>query len=154
MATLVKLALPEVVNARKVKAARAGLPAPEVLAEATEVFKVFANPVRIALMHALAHDELTVGDLARSLDLSLSVTSHQLALLRRMRLVASRDQGRLTYYRATDELVGHLVHDCLAHVGARLGQKSAPHHHGHTVPRSRKKMPAPASGRRRARKTA
>jgi DNA-binding transcriptional ArsR family regulator len=154
MATLVKLALPEVVNAKKIKAARAGLPAPEVLAEATEVFKVFANPVRIALMHALAHDELTVGDLARSLDLSLSVTSHQLALLRRMRLVASRDEGRLTYYSATDELVGHLVHDCLVHVGARLGQRSSPHHHVHSVPRPRKRMPALASGQRRARRPA
>ena len=36
------------------------------------------------------------------MDLSLSVTNHQLARLRRMRLVASRDESRLTYYRVTD----------------------------------------------------
>ena len=149
MVTHAKRALPELVSAEQVRATRDGLPAPEALAEAVEVFKLLANPVRLSLMHALAHDELTVGDLARALDLSLSVTSHQLALLRRMRLVASRDEGRLTYYRATDELVGHLVHDCLAHVGERLGLRSVPHHHAHRVSRPRRKMPAPASGRSR-----
>jgi DNA-binding transcriptional ArsR family regulator len=152
MATQARRALPEIVSATKVAATRNGLPAMDVLGEAVEVFKVLANPVRLALMHALAHHELTVGDLARALDLSLSVTSHQLARLRRMRLVASRDETRLTYYRAVDDFVGHLVHDCLAHVGAMLGAQRAPHHHGHRVTRPRHGMPAPAhEGRRRKR---
>ncbi len=141
MVTHARRALPEIVSAKKVRATRHGLPAPDVLEEAAEVFKVLANPVRLALMHALTHDELTVGDLARALDLSLSVTSHQLARLRRMRLVASRDESRLTYYRVTDEFVGHLVHDCLAHAGATLGVHSAPHHHPHRVQASRNRMP-------------
>jgi DNA-binding transcriptional ArsR family regulator len=130
-----KPALPEIVSVKKVKATRDGLPAREVLGEAVEVFKLLANPARISLMHALAHGELTVGDLARALGLSLSVTSHQLTLMRRMRLVACRDEGRLTYYNAIDAFVGHLVHDCLAHVGKRLRRKGAPHHHVHRVPR-------------------
>jgi DNA-binding transcriptional ArsR family regulator len=109
--------LPGIVNPRKVRSARHGLPDQGVLVEAAEVFRLLANPVRLALMHAVTHDELTVGDLARALGLSLSATSHQLALLRRMRLVAARDEGRLTHYRATDAFVSHLVHDCLAHVG-------------------------------------
>jgi DNA-binding transcriptional ArsR family regulator len=152
MVTHARRALPEIVSAAKITSTRSGLPAPDVLGEATEVFKVLANPVRLALMHALAHDELTVGDLARALDLSLSVTSHQLARLRRMRLVASRDESRLTYYRATDEFVGHLVHDCLAHAGATVGAQSAPHHHPHRVPRHGKEMPAPTPRRGRRRR--
>lgn len=149
MVTHSNRALPEIVSAKKIRATRNALPAPDVLGEAAEVFKVLANPVRLGLMHALAHDELTVGDLARALDLSLSVTSHQLARLRRMRLVASRDESRLTYYRATDEFVGHLVHDSLAHAGATLGMQSAPHHHPHRVPRPRKRMQVPTPDRRR-----
>jgi DNA-binding transcriptional ArsR family regulator len=140
--------LPKVVSATKIRAARAALPAPEVLAESAEVFRLLANPVRLALLHALIHDELTVGDLARALGLSLSVTSHQLARLRRMRLVAARDESRLTYYRAIDDFVGHLVHDGLAHVGAVLGRRSRPHHHAHRLPRARRSA-APAQPRRR-----
>jgi DNA-binding transcriptional ArsR family regulator len=149
MVTQARHALPEIVSAKKVRATRDGLPASEVLAEAAEVFKVLANPVRLALLHAITHDELTVGDLARALDLSLSVTSHQLARLRRMRLVASRDESRLTYYRVTDEFVGHLVHDCLAHSGATLGALSAPHHHPHRLPASRHPVQARGPDRRR-----
>ena len=136
--------LPAIVHPRIVSAARKGLPAPEVLAEATEVFRLLSNRVRLSLLHALSHAEMTVGDVAHALGLSLSATSHQLASLRRMRLVASRDAGRLTYYRATDDFVGHLVHDCLAHVQDQLGHRSTPHHHPHAVGAARK-----ASARRR-----
>lgn len=139
MAPSFKPELPDVVSRGKIAAARKGLPAPEVILDAVDVFKILANPVRLSLMHALAHDELTVGDIAHALELSLSVTSHQLALLRRMRLVASREEGRLTYYRATNGFVGHLVHDCLAHVGERLGMRGKPHHHSHGPQRRRQK---------------
>jgi DNA-binding transcriptional ArsR family regulator len=139
--------LPELVDRRKVAAARAGMPTEDVRLDAVEVFKVLSSPVRLCIIHALAHDELSVGDLSRALDLSLSVASHQLALLRRMKLVAARDEGRLTFYRATDDFVGHLVHDCLAHVGERLGVPGTPHHHGHRAsPTSRSRERVAVAG--------
>ena len=122
--------LPEVADAKVVAAARNGLPQAEVLAEAVEVFKILASPVRIGIMHALAHHEMSVGDLARALDLSLSVASHQLALLRRMKLVAARAEGRLTFYRATSGPVDRLIHACLTHVGELLTPSEA-HRHPH-----------------------
>ncbi len=128
-----KYPLPEIVDRAKVAAARGGLPAEEVVRDAVEVFKVLASPVRVCIMHALAHDELSVGDLARALDLSLSVASHQLALLRRMKLVAARSEARLTFYRATDDFVGHLVHDCLVHVDKALTVSGKSHHHAHRL---------------------
>ena len=119
--------VPQVVDAAKVVRARKGVPAGEVVVEAVDVLKALANPVRIRIMHALAHDELCVGDLAQAFGLSMSVVSHQLALLRRLKLVAAREQGRQTYYRVIDEFVGELVHDCLAHVEQM--RPAAPHHH-------------------------
>jgi ArsR family transcriptional regulator len=110
------------------------LPADEVIADAVEVLKALANPVRIRIVHALTHDELCVGDLAQAFGLSMSVVSHQLALLRRLKLVAAREDGRQTYYRVIDDLVGDLVHDCFAHVEAR--SPMAPRHH-HVHPRRR-----------------
>jgi DNA-binding transcriptional ArsR family regulator len=122
--------LPDAVDATKIVAARAGLPDEDVLRDAAEVFKALASPVRLSIVHALAHDELSVGDLARALDLSLSVASQQLSILRRLKLVAGRDEGRLTFYRVIDDLVEHLVHDCLVHVERGLGRAES-HRHLH-----------------------
>ena len=127
--------LPDVVDATRVAAARAGLPDGEVLRDAAEVFKALASPVRLAIVHALAHDELSVGDLARSLDLSLTVASQQLSVLRRLKLVAGRDEGRLTFYRVIDDLVGHLVHDCIVHVERGLGRPPSHDEAGRHAPR-------------------
>lgn len=99
--------------------------------DAAEVFRALASPVRLSIVHALAHDELSVGDLAHALDLALSVTSQQLSILRRLKLVAKRDEGRLTFYRVVDDRVEHLVHDCLVHVERGLG-KAGDHGDQHT----------------------
>jgi ArsR family transcriptional regulator len=132
-----KYKLPAVVDAKRVRSAREGMPSPDVVGEAVEVFKALGNPIRVRVLHALAHDELSVGDLAHAFQLPLSTVSHQLALLRKLRLVSGRDEGRLTFYRATDAFIGHLVHDGLAHVANRL--PGARHHHRHAVaPRKRR----------------
>jgi DNA-binding transcriptional ArsR family regulator len=123
--------LPVAVHEKKIKHVRAGLPTEEVVTEAVEVFHALSNPMRLRLMHALAHDELCVGDIAHALGLSMSAVSHQLAFLRHLKLVAAREVGRQSFYRVVDENVGRLVHDCLAHVGgARPGQA---HRHPHRV---------------------
>ena len=123
--------LPAVVDVRRLAAAKASLPPAGVLRAATEVFKALGNPMRVSIMHALSHEELSVGDLSRALELSISATSQQLSVLRRLGLVAGRDEGRFTFYRVTDELVGHLVHDCLAHVGGGFLEG----HHAGTRPK-------------------
>ena len=127
--------LPEAFEADKVKATIAGLPGDDVVRDAAEVFKALANPTRIRIMHALAHEELCVGDLARALGLSMSALSHQLGLLRRMKLLAARENGRQTFYRVVDHFVGNFVHDCLAHAEGD-GQKSRP---GHRHPHGRRR---------------
>ncbi len=129
-------ALPGVEDARKVKNLRSSLPTAEATAEAVEVFLALSNPPRLRLMHALAHEELCVGDLAHALGLSMSAVSHQLAFLRHLKLVAAREEGRKSYYRVVDEFVARLVHDCLAHVGGQ--RPGTPHHHPHRIARKRK----------------
>ena len=61
------------------------------------------------------------------LGLSMSALSHQLGLLRRVKLLAAREDGRQTFYRVVDHFVGNLVHDCLSHAES-AGQKSRPGH--------------------------
>jgi DNA-binding transcriptional ArsR family regulator len=92
-------------------------PSADVLGAAVEVFKALGNPQRLSIIHALSHAELSVGELARGVRIPITTASQHLAILRRLRLVAGRDDGRLTYYRVIDDVVSHLVHDCLVHCG-------------------------------------
>ena len=47
--------LPDPFDPRKLKAAAAGLPVDQVVADASEVFKALTNPTRIRIIHALTH---------------------------------------------------------------------------------------------------
>lgn len=126
-----RLVLPHIEDRKKVDKLRSELPTEDATTEAVEVFLALSNPLRLRLVHALAHDELCVGDLAHALGLSMSAVSHQLAFLRHLKLVAAREDGRKSYYRVIDTFVAHLVHDCLDHVaGTRPG---TPHRHPHKL---------------------
>jgi ArsR family transcriptional regulator, lead/cadmium/zinc/bismuth-responsive transcriptional repressor len=134
MASTVKR-LPPIAEASKVRQVRASLPGRDAAGDAVRVFLALANPLRLRLVHALAHTELCVGDLAHALGLSMSAVSHELRLLRHLRLVAPRDEGRRTYYRVVDDVVSELVHDCLRHVGGEPA--GSRHHHPHRASRGR-----------------
>jgi DNA-binding transcriptional ArsR family regulator len=81
-----------------------------------ETFKALADPTRIRIISMLAEHELSVGELAAALEMSLSAISHQLSLLRKMRIVAARRAGRRVYYALDDEHVEQLYHLGLEHV--------------------------------------
>lgn len=99
-----------------VRAARATL---LPLAEARELaalFGVLADPTRVRLVQALAERELCVCDLANTLGLRQSAVSHQLRLLRALRIVRFRKEGRVAYYSLDDAHVGSLLGQGLAHI--------------------------------------
>jgi DNA-binding transcriptional ArsR family regulator len=67
-------------------------------------------------MWALAKQEMCVCDLAAMLDVSESAVSHQLRLLRTLRLVTNRRQGTILYYSLADDHVSQLIQVALEHV--------------------------------------
>ena len=76
------------------------------VADLAETFKVLGDTTRVRILDALARAEVPVCDLAQLLGLTQSAVSHQLRLLRGMRLVKSRRDGRHIYYVADDH---HIV---------------------------------------------
>ena len=89
--------------------------------EIAETLKALGSPGRLRLLTELLGGERTVEDLAAAAALSLSATSHHLRLLRSLRLVHARRDGRHVRY----ELHDHHVADLLAAVR---------HHHEHVHP--------------------
>lgn len=75
-----------------------------------EIFGVLSDTNRLRLVSALAAQELCVCDLAALTKMSESAVCHQLRLLKAMRIVSYRREGRNVYYKLTDSHVTDLYH--------------------------------------------
>lgn len=85
----------------------------EVLAE---TFRVLGDPTRVRILDALANGELCVCDIASLVNMSESAVSHQLRLLRTMRLVRPRRAGRQVFYSVDDHHILELLNLAGTHV--------------------------------------
>ncbi len=100
---------------------------PEAAAELAETFKLLGDVTRVRILDALSHDELCVSDLAALVSLSESAVSHQLRLLRNMRLVRARRSGRMVYYALDDQHIMSLFEQASHHVAeAELARRERP----------------------------
>ncbi len=93
------------------------------VAALADTFKVLGDPTRVRILDALSHGECNVGDLAALLGMSESAVSHQLRLLRGMRLVRPRRAGQLVFYALDDLHIVRLFAQGLEHVRERTGQQ-------------------------------
>ena len=103
----------------RIERVQATAPDPEHLEGAAEVFRLLGDPGRLRIVQALAVEELCVCDLATFLGASSSAVSHQLRLLRQARLVKSRRDGKVVYYRLDDGHVTALFVTALDHARER-----------------------------------
>jgi ArsR family transcriptional regulator len=81
-----------------------------------DTFSALGDPTRVRILDALSHGELCVCDLAAVLKLSQSAVSHQLRLLRGMRLVKPRRDGRIVFYSLDDQHIISIFKQTLQHV--------------------------------------
>lgn len=88
---------------------------PELSERLAQTFKAMADPTRVRILHALALSELPVCDIAGLVGISESAASHQLSLLRSLRIVRRRKTGRHVYYVLDDDHIRGLIVQGLAH---------------------------------------
>ena len=81
-----------------------------------QTFKALGDISRLKILWALEHQEMCVCDLAALLGITESGVSHQLRLLRTLRLVKNRREGTILYYRLADDHVLQLVSIALEHI--------------------------------------
>lgn len=87
-----------------------------LLCDLAEFFKVFADSTRIKILYALANSELCVCDIWQTLGLTQSAVSHQLRILKQMRLVKYRKEGKTIYYSLDDDHIQTILNGGLEHV--------------------------------------
>lgn len=70
-----------------------------------QICKALADAKRLLILNELRGSEMTVGDLATSLELPQATVSQHLAILRQRRLVYSRRHGVNVFYRIANQKV-------------------------------------------------
>ncbi|HXG88309.1 MAG TPA: metalloregulator ArsR/SmtB family transcription factor [Vicinamibacterales bacterium] len=109
----------------KVAALRAALVGPDDVTDLAETFRALGDPTRVRMLDALSHGELCVCDLAAIVGLSESAVSHQLRLLRNLRLVRPRRDGRMVFYALDDRHIMTLFRQGLRHIQEAGGRAAA-----------------------------
>ena len=92
------------------------LPSEETILQLTDIYKALSDPSRLRIVTALLQSELCVCDLSVICNLSESAVSHQLRTLRNLKIVNTRRDGKIVFYRLTDEHVRQLVCNSIDHV--------------------------------------
>ncbi len=104
------------IDLARVRRLRAALVDADTVTDLAAIFSALGDPTRVRILDVLSHGELCVCDLAAVLGLSQSAVSHQLRLLRALRLVRARRDGRMVFYAVDDRHVTDLLGQGLKHV--------------------------------------
>lgn len=93
-----------------------GMPSEDVMQELAEFYKVFGDPTRIKILCALFQAESCVCCLAEAVGMSQSAVSHQLRVLKQMKLVKNRREGKTVYYSLADAHIQSILNQGMEHI--------------------------------------
>lgn len=93
-----------------------GMPQESVMQELADFYKVFGDPTRIKILCALFQSESCVCCLAEAVGMSQSAVSHQLRVLKQMKLVKNRREGKTMYYSLADAHIQSILNQGMEHI--------------------------------------
>ena len=86
------------------------------LPQLADLFRLLGDTTRLRIIVTCLQGPIAVGDLAAALDLSSTLVSHHLRLLRAARLVRFERQGKHVLYSAADRHVSNMLQDMIEHI--------------------------------------
>lgn len=92
------------------------MPEEEQLLDLAEFFKVFGDSTRIKILYVLSQSEMCVCDIATLLQMGQSAISHQLRVLKQMRLVKFRREGKTIFYSLSDDHIQMILAQGMEHI--------------------------------------
>lgn len=93
------------------------MPSGEELQILADFFRIFGDSTRIRILYALSQSELCVCDIASLLGMGQSAISHQLRILKQMRLVKFRREGKSVLYSLADSHIETILAQGMEHIG-------------------------------------
>lgn len=104
------------VHDEAVMAVRGKMPDEELLKELADFYKVFGDSTRIKILCVLLESEMCVCDLAEVLKMTQSAISHQLRVLKQMKLVKNRREGKTVFYSLADGHIQTIISQGMEHI--------------------------------------
>ena len=99
-----------------IEAVKEKMPAEELLNELADIYKVFGDATRIKILCVLLRSEMCVCDLAEMLGMTQSAISHQLRVLKQMKLVKNRREGKTVNYSLADGHIQNIISQGMEHI--------------------------------------
>lgn len=96
--------------------AKVGLLDAETAREVAETMQALSTPSRVRILARLREGACSVNELAESVGMEGSAVSHQLRVLRHLRLVVGERSGRKVLYALHDSHVGVLLEEATNHI--------------------------------------
>ena len=87
-----------------------------LVAELADLFRLLGDATRLRIVLACLDKSIAVNDIASKLDLSNSLVSHHLRLLRAARIVKAERHGKQVFYAAADQHISGVLTDMLEHI--------------------------------------
>ena len=104
------------INEKTVKETVKTIPSQQDIGQMADIFKALSDPSRLKIVLALLNHEHCVCDIAVICNQTDSAISHQLRILRTLKIVKNRREGKIIYYSIDDNHVISLIHMSLKHV--------------------------------------
>lgn len=84
--------------------------------ELADLFRLLGDPTRLRIVLVCLDAPIAVNDIASKLDLSNSLVSHHLRLLRAARIVKADRHGKQVFYAAADQHISGVLAYMLEHI--------------------------------------
>ena len=104
------------VHEETVERVQSQMPDAEELQDLADFFKIFGDHTRIRILYVLFQSEMCVCDLAQDLDMTQSAISHQLRVLKQMKLVSNRREGKTVFYSLADGHIKTIMNQGMEHI--------------------------------------
>ena len=92
------------------------MPGEEELFDLSELFKIFGDSTRIRILYVLFESDMCVCGIAELLGMTQSAISHQLAVLKKAKLVRYRREGKTIFYSLSDDHVLTILDQGMEHI--------------------------------------
>ena len=88
----------------------------DAVSRLADLFRLMGDPTRLRIILTCLTEPTSVGDIASRLNLSQSLVSHHLRLLRAARVLKGARRGKQMFYSSDDAHIEHVLADMLAHI--------------------------------------